>query len=278
MSSIRARLAAHGLAPSRARGQNFLRSPATAKLIVERLGLTPEDGAVEIGPGLGDLTRAVAAVARRTVALEVDRGMVAALADADLPDSVEVRHEDALRADIGGLARELGAPVVLLGNLPYVISGRFLGNLLGPRNPYRRWGFMLQSEVAARLTSEPGTRGWGPLGVRARLWTRVRPVLELGPADFVPRPRVRSTFLVFDPAPAPPAVRELGLLREVVAHAFQHRRKTLRAALRRRVEGADQALERAGIDPGRRGETLSELEFVELANALAELRAPPLGA
>ncbi len=219
---------------------------------------------------MGDLTRAIAAVARRTVALEIDRGLVALLAEADLPAGVEVRHEDALKADIGGLARELGPPVVLLGNLPYAISGRFLGSLLGPRNPFRRWAFMLQSEVAARLTAEPGTSAYGPLAVRARLWTRARAVLELGPDEFVPRPRVRSTFLVFDPADETPEIRDLRLLRELLAHAFQHRRKTLRAALRRRIPGADEAFARAGIDPGRRGETLSEREFVCLANALAD--------
>ncbi len=272
MTSIRARLAARGLAPSRSRGQNFLRSSETAERIVARLELEPADAAVQIGPGLGDLTLAIAKVARRTVALEVDRGLVAALADAGLPESVEVRHEDALRADIGGLARELGAPAVLVGNLPYVIAGRFLGNLLGPRNPFRRWGFMLQSEVAARLVSDPGTSGWGPLGVWARLWTRARRVLELGPDHFVPRPKVRSTFVVFDPAPEPPPIHDLGLMRDVVRHAFQHRRKTLRAALRRRVPRADEGLLAAGIDSNRRGETLSELEFVALANALAELR------
>ncbi len=269
MSGVRDRLAEHGLAPSKARGQNFLRSQQTAARIVEKLGLLPEDGAVEIGPGLGDLTRVIAGVARRTIALEIDRGLVALLAGAGLPASVEVRHQDALEADLGGLARELGAPVVLVGNLPYSMAGRFLGALLGPRNPFRRWGFMLQSEVGERLTASPGGSGYGPLAVWARLWTETRRVLELGPEAFVPRPRVRSSFLIFDPAPAPPRIEDLRVLREVVRTAFQHRRKTLRAALRGRVAGAEAALEAVGIDSQRRGETLSELEFVRLANQIA---------
>jgi 16S rRNA (adenine1518-N6/adenine1519-N6)-dimethyltransferase len=273
--SIRERLAAHGLAPSKARGQNFLRSERVARQIVELLGLEPTDAAVEIGPGLGDLTRAIAAVARSTIALEIDRGLVQLLAEAGLPASVEVRHEDALEADLGGMARALGDPVVLLGNLPYAISGRFLGNLLGPRTPFRRWGFMLQSEVAARLTAEPGSTDYGPLAVWAGLWTHARPVLELGPEAFVPRPRVRSTFLVFDPAPDGPEVVDMGVLRAVVRHSFQHRRKTLRAALRGRVPGAQEGLETTGIDPQRRGETLAEAEFVALANAIARLTPVP---
>lgn len=269
MSGVRERLAEHGLAPSRARGQNFLRSFQTAARIVEKLGLGPEDAAVEIGPGLGDLTRAIAGVARRTVALEVDRGLVSLLAAADLPASVEVRHQDALEADLGALARELGDPVVLVGNLPYSMAGRFLGTLLCPHNPFRRWGFMVQSEVGERLTAGPAGPGYGPLAVWARLWTEVRAVLELGPDAFVPRPRVRSSFLVFDPAPAPPEIHDLGVLRALVRAAFQQRRKTLRAALRGRVPGAERALEEVGIDARRRGETLSELEFVRLANQIA---------
>ena len=273
MPSIRDQLSRYGLAPSKARGQNFLRKPRLAERLVDELEVSAEDAVVEIGPGLGLLTRALAARARRTVALEIDRGLVALLAEAGLPASVEVRHEDALRADLGGISRELGPPVVLAGNLPYNISGRFLGTLLGPRNGFRRWGFMLQKEVAARLLAGPGTPAYGPLAVWTRLWTRARCAVELGPAVFEPRPQVRSAFLVFDPAPEAPPIEDVRLLREVVRHAFQHRRKTLRGALRSRVPEAERGLLAAGLDPRRRGETLSELEFVALAAAIGAARS-----
>jgi 16S rRNA (adenine1518-N6/adenine1519-N6)-dimethyltransferase len=94
-------------------------------------------------------------------------------------------------------------------------------------------------------------------------------VLELGPDAFVPRPRVRSRFLVFDPAESLPDVRDLRVLRNVVRTAFQHRRKTLRAALRSRIPAAAAALEATGIDGSRRGETLTPEEFVSLSNHLA---------
>jgi 16S rRNA (adenine1518-N6/adenine1519-N6)-dimethyltransferase len=272
MSSLRSRLAERGLAPAKSRGQNFLRSEATAARIVELVGVEPADAAVEIGPGTGQLTRALAARARRTVALEIDRGLVALLAEAGLPASVEVRHQDVLQADLGGLARELGAPVVLIGNLPYNISGRLLGALLGPNNPFRRWGFMLQREVADRVLSEPDSGDYGTLAVWARLFSRARRVLDLGPHEFEPQPRVRSSFVVFDPPEAAPDVRHPALLRRVVRAAFQQRRKTLRRALEGVAEGVDGALEQAGIDPRRRGETLDELEFARLANALATAR------
>ncbi len=231
--------------------------------------MTPEDAAIEVGPGLGQLTRPIARVARRTVAIEVDRGLVEALRARGLPPSVELLHEDVLRADLGGIVRSLGPPVVLLGNLPYAISGRLLGALLGPRNPFRRWGVMVQREVAARVLAEPGTREYGPLAVWARIWARPRRALDLEPGAFEPRPRVWSTFLVVDPAPNGAEIADLAGLRRVVRTAFQHRRKTLRGALRGRVAGADHALREVGIDPQRRPETLSEREFVELANAIA---------
>ncbi len=266
--SLREKLAARGLAPSKARGQNFLRSEAVARRLVELSGLQPADAALEIGPGLGALTRPIAAVARRTLALEIDRGLVAWLREQSWPDSVEVRHVDALRADFAGLARELGPPVVLLGNLPYAIAGRLLGELLVPASPFRRMAFMLQLEVAERLLAAPGGAEWGPLGIWSRLWCPGRLLLELGPGEFEPRPRVRSAFVLLEPAATPSPLWEAAPLRRLVRTAFQHRRKTLRGALRGRVAGADAACEALGIDSRRRPETLSELEFAALARAL----------
>jgi 16S rRNA (adenine1518-N6/adenine1519-N6)-dimethyltransferase len=234
--------------------------------------LAAQDAVVEIGPGLGRLTLPASLLVRRVVALEVDRGLVRWLREQDLGERIEIRHEDALKADLGGIARELGPPVVLLGNLPYRISGRLMGALLGPRNPFRRWGLMLQSEVADRVLAEPGAPDYGPLAVWSRIWVRKQRAVELGPAEFEPRPRVRSTFLVLDPAPDPLRVDDVSTLRRVVRAAFQYRRKGLRAALRHGFPAAEVGLSRAGIDPLRRGETLSEEEFVALANAIATER------
>jgi 16S rRNA (adenine1518-N6/adenine1519-N6)-dimethyltransferase len=272
LGSIREQLASEGLAPSKARGQNFLRHPATATRLVEAIGIEPADAVVEIGPGLGQLTVALAAASRRLIALEVDRGLVELLANSTLPPNVEVRHQDVLTADLGGIARELGAPaapVVLAGNLPYNISGRILGMLLSPRNPFRRFGLMLQYEVGERVLAAPDTPEYGTLSVWARLYTRAWRALELGPGEFVPRPKVRSSFLVFEPVDSGIPVDDVRALRRVVRAAFQHRRKTLRRVLRGLSPAADAALEAAEIDGQRRGETLSEAEFARLANALA---------
>jgi len=271
MTSIREQLASEGLAPSKARGQNFLRHPATAGRIVDSLELEPGDAIVEIGPGLGQLTVALAARARRLIALEVDRGLVELLGHSDLPANVEIRHQDVLTADLGGLVRELGTPVVLAGNLPYNISGRILGMLLSPRNPFRRFGLMLQYEVGERVLAAPDTPDYGTLSVWARLYTRAWRALELGSGEFVPRPKVRSSFLVFEPVDTGIPVDDVRTLRRVVRAAFQQRRKTLRRVLRSLSPAADAALAAAAIDGQRRGETLSEAEFARLANALATL-------
>lgn len=267
--SVRARLERYGLAPSKARGQNFLASSGTAERIVDLTGIRAEDAAVEVGPGLGDLTRAIARRARRVIALEIDSGLIQLLADAELPPNVEVRHQDVLKADLGGISRELGSPSVLIGNLPYVIAGRFLGTLLGPRTPFRRWGFMLQTEVAERVIAEPGTSGYGPLAVWTRIWTQAEIVLELSPNEFVPKPKVRSSFVVFEPRPNPPTIVDVPLLRELVRVSFQHRRKTLRAALRKRIPEIEAALEAAGVDSQRRAETLDPGEFIEVVSRLS---------
>jgi 16S rRNA (adenine1518-N6/adenine1519-N6)-dimethyltransferase len=182
-----------------------------------------------------------------------------------------VRHQDALAADLGSIARELGPPVVLIGNLPYTIAGRMLGRLLGERRPFRRIAFMLQAEVADRVLGEPGSGEYGPLAVYARLFARARRVLELGPEAFDPRPRVRSSFVVLDPPEREAFVRDPAALRRVVRTAFQQRRKTVRRALRALVPDPVPALEAAGVDPLRRGETLEPEEFVRLAEAIGAL-------
>jgi 16S rRNA (adenine1518-N6/adenine1519-N6)-dimethyltransferase len=269
VASARQKLAAHGLAPSKARGQNFLRRPEVAAKIVEKLGVRASDAALEIGPGTGQLTRALAAVARRTLALEVDRGLVGLLAaEGELPAQVEVRLADALEADWSALVRELAKPVVLVGNLPYSIAGRLLGDWLVPESPFRRIGCMLQRELADRVLAAPGSEHYGTLSVYARLWFTGERLLELSREEFSPRPRVRSTFLALTPRTTPVHVADLETLRRLVRAAFGKRRKQLRGALADEFPQAEAALAEARIDPTRRGETLDESEFAVLAEAL----------
>ena len=209
-------------------------------------------------------------MARRTLALEVDRGLVGLLAAAgELPASVEVRLADALEADFPALVRELRPPVVLVGNLPYSIAGRLLGELLVPDTPFRRIGCMVQRELADRLLAEPGGDAYGTLSVYARLWFSGERLLDLSREEFSPRPKVRSTFIALAPRADAPRVGDVAVLRRLVRAAFGQRRKQLRGALEREFPRAAEVLAELRIDPRRRGETLDESEFAALANALA---------
>ncbi len=274
-AEVRAFLARHGLRAHRSRGQNFLVDEALAARLVDLAGVAPGDAVIEIGTGLGVLTRALAERAARVVTLEVDAGIVRALrAERALPANVELLHADALRVDLGALVAAAGRPTRLVANLPYSISAPVLRALLDLRDRLADWSVMLQREVARRLLAEPGSREWGSLGVLHRLTVRVEARLELPPGCFYPVPRVHSSFLRIGPLPQPLlAPGELGLVEGIVRRAFGKRRKTLANALR---DGALplaailRALERVGIAPKARAEELPAASFARLARALRE--------
>lgn len=274
-AEVRAVLARHGLRAQRARGQNFLVDDALAARLVDLAGVEAGDRVLEIGTGLGVLTRALAARAGRVATLEVDAGIVRALrAEGTLPPGVDLIHADALRADLPALLDRLGRPARVVANLPYSISAPVLRRLLDLRALVEDWSVMLQREVALRLLAPPGSRDYGSLGVLHALVVRVEPKLELPPGCFYPAPRVRSTFLRIAPRPDPlVGPDELATVEAIVRRAFGMRRKTLFGALRGRAGSAD-ALERAlgaaGIDRRARAEQLPPEAFVALARALRE--------
>jgi 16S rRNA (adenine1518-N6/adenine1519-N6)-dimethyltransferase len=275
-SGVRALLARHGLAPNRDLGQNFLVDETVAERLVALSGVDPGDTVIEIGSGLGVMTRALAARAERVVTIEVDAGLVRALeGEGALPDHVTVVHADALALDLSALARELGPRVRLVGNLPYAISSPLLRRLLDARAHLLGWSVMLQRELAERLVAVPGSRDYGSLTVLHALCVRVGKVMDLRPGCFYPAPKVRSTFLDVRPRPGEdPDAPALARVERVVRAAFGNRRKTLANALRAGL-GADfegprieAALEAAKLAPGLRAERVPPEAFVALADAL----------
>lgn len=275
---IRADLAARGLHPRRRLGQCFLADPGIRARIVEAVGLAPDDLVVEIGPGTGALTGALLARARWVLAVEIDAGLCQLLRErfADRP-WFELRCADALRFDFRGalaVAPPPPRPARLVGNLPYGVATPLLLRLLQAPDLFADLTVMVQREVAERLTARPGTRAYGALTVACRYRAAVRTLFRVSPEAFTPRPAVESAVVRLQPRaePAPRAADERLLFR-VVRGAFAQRRKTVRNALLG-VPGLEAptvaaALRAAGIDPGRRGETLSLEEFVGLADALA---------
>ena len=272
-AEVRAILARHGLRAQRARGQNFLVDEALAARLVDLAGVEAGDGVLEIGTGLGVLTRALAARAARVVTLEVDAGIVRALrAEAALPANALLIHADVLRTDLASLLGGLGRPARVVANLPYSISAPVLRRLLDLRDRLVDWSVMLQREVARRLVAPPGSRDYGSLGVLHGLVVRVEPRLELPPGCFYPVPRVRSSFLRIAPLAEPlVAPSELAAVEAILRRAFGMRRKTLANALRELAaspESLARALDEVGIDRRARAEQLPAARFVALARAL----------
>lgn len=274
VAEVRATLERHGLAARRVLGQSFLADPAVAERLVTYAGVGPGDLVIEIGPGLGLLTRALAARAARVVAIEIDAGLVRFLrAEGRLPGHVTLLHADALAADLSGLAREATGPARVVANLPYAISSPLLRALLGARAVLADWSVMLQREMAERVQAGPGSRDYGSLAVLHRLTVRASRGIDLAPHCFFPAPRVASRFLRLTPhCDALSGPGELERVERVARAAFGQRRKTLANALRGglgapagRIEAALAAL---GLDLRVRAEALAPEVFPALARAL----------
>lgn len=279
-SEVRALLARQGLRAQRDLGQNFLTDPRLAAKLVQTAGVAPEEAVVEIGTGLGILTRALAERARAVVSIEVDAGLVRALrAEALLPAGVELIHADALEVDLAALLERLGAPARVVGNLPYSVASPLLRRLLDVRDRVAGWSVMVQREVAERVVATPGGRDYGSFSVLHHLVGRVERGHDLHRMCFEPVPRVASRFVSVVPhEPALLAAGELERVEGLTRAAFAHRRKTLLNSLRAAGGPADAvaaALPQLGVDPRARAEVLPPASWLALARVLEESRGEP---
>jgi 16S rRNA (adenine1518-N6/adenine1519-N6)-dimethyltransferase len=256
-------------------GQHFL-EPAWVDRVVEVIGPLATDRFLEIGPGRGALTLALARRVLELVAVEIDRDLAPALA-ARVPGNVRVVEADFLRVAPDSLAGS-GLPLRAAGNLPYNISTPILFRLLemaGDGGRVTDATVMLQREVADRLAAVPGTRDWGVLSACQQLRARVRVVLELPPGAFRPAPKVHSAVVRVTYHRPQPQVRNLDTYDALVRAIFTLRRKMLSNALapfgRSRGIDAGIALDAAGLDGHRRPETLAVAELARLADVFASV-------
>jgi 16S rRNA (adenine1518-N6/adenine1519-N6)-dimethyltransferase len=254
--------------PSRKRfGQNFLADPHYIAKIITAIGPRPGDNIVEIGPGLGALTRPLIEACGRISGIEIDRDLAARLAAAYPPDRLSLHVTDALYFDFTTLGRALR----VIGNLPYNISTPLLFHLAQYDAIVRDVTVMLQKEVVQRMAAAPGTAEYGRLSVMLQVRFAVERLFVVPAGAFRPPPKVESAVVRLRPlADARPQVNDEGLFARIVTAAFGQRRKTLRNALR--PFATEIELEREGIAPGARGETLSVADYIRLANALASRR------
>lgn len=258
-----------GLKASHRLGQNFLIAPAVVEGILSAAELQPGDRVLEIGPGIGTLTQALAEAGARVTAVELDKKLPAVLAETLKGyDNVTIVAGDILKADIEGLMG--GEPFKVVANLPYYITTPILLALLEKKLNISLIVTMVQKEVAERMTAPPGGKDYGALSVAVQYYTEPDIVLTVPPKSFYPAPEVdsvvircrrRETALV--------ECRDEKMFFRVARASFGQRRKTLVNALKGAgflPENIDRAVSRAGIDPGRRGETLSLEEFARLAD------------
>lgn len=257
----------YDLLPKRSFSQNFLVQPgATAQIADATVELGRQ--VVELGPGLGALTWALLDRDCDVLAVELDRDMVRVLqAELGSEERLEVRQGDAADVDFIAHSDACGSKLVVTGNLPYQATGAILRSVVAQRTALLGAVMMVQREVRDRLVAGPSTKQYGALTVFTQAGFEIETVCRLRPGSFYPAPKVDSAVVRLLPRPTALA-EETEAFRAVVRAAFQMRRKTLRNALRGLgdAERADGALRDAGIDPGRRGETLSIEEFAMLAD------------
>ena len=280
LASARELLGRHGLSPKKSLGQNFLVDPRVQERIVAAAQIQAAEVVVEIGAGLGALTARLAEVASRVIAIDRDAQLVAVLRTelADRPN-LEIVLGDALEFDLGEVARRAGRPLVVVGNLPYVVTSPVLFATIEAADGGQvvdRAIFMVQKEFAQRMLAPPGSRTYGRLSVMVQQAAAAEILFHVGAGAFLPAPAVTSTVLRLRPRAQPLAqVRDAGLFARVVREAFGARRKMLRRALEPGFGGARAAaaLAAAGIAGTRRAEELAVADFARLANALAEEHA-----
>ncbi len=266
----------HGFKFTKSLGQNFLIDDNIVDKIVVGAGIGPGDKIIEVGPGIGTLTREMASRAQNLMAVEIDKNLIPILEDTlgDY-DNVKIVNEDIIKADIRGLIDENlgGGPVKLVANLPYYITTPIIMRFLEENINVTDIVVMVQKEVAERMNAQPGGKDFGALSVAVQYYCDTEIVAKVPRHLFVPQPNVDSIVIALRVRPERKyKVDDEDLYFKVVKAAFGQRRKTLLNSISSMgnlaKDQVKEALEEAGIDPKRRGETLSLDEFAILSNII----------
>ncbi|MGP1584802.1 16S rRNA (adenine(1518)-N(6)/adenine(1519)-N(6))-dimethyltransferase RsmA [Peptostreptococcus stomatis] len=266
----------HGFKFTKSLGQNFLIDDNIVDKIVAGAGIGPEDKIIEVGPGIGTLTREMASRAQNLMAVEIDKNLIPILEDTlEDYDNVKIVNEDIIKADIRGLIDENlgGGPVKLVANLPYYITTPIIMRFLEENINVTDIVVMVQKEVAERMNAQPGGKDFGALSVAVQYYCDTEIVAKVPRHLFVPQPNVDSIVIALRVRPERKyKVDDEDLYFKVVKAAFGQRRKTLLNSISSMgnlaKDQVKEALEEAGIDPKRRGETLSLDEFAILSNVI----------
>jgi len=275
----------HNLKLTKSLGQNFLTDDSVVKKIVDAAEIDNETLVLEIGPGVGSMTRELASIAAGVVAVEIDRHLIAALNDnLSAFSNITIINEDIMKVDIEAVISEFknkynAKRTIVAANLPYYITTPIIMRFLEEVKGIDEMVFMVQKEVAQRMVSKPGIKDYGALSVAVQFYSKPRIIFDVPPHCFIPQPEVYSTIIRLDILDGPPVkVIDKDLYFRLVKASFGQRRKTLvnglsnSGFLNKNKDQIKQTLESMGLKDNIRGEVLSVQQFGELTNLLAESR------
>ncbi|MBR3824256.1 MAG: 16S rRNA (adenine(1518)-N(6)/adenine(1519)-N(6))-dimethyltransferase RsmA [Lachnospiraceae bacterium] len=259
-------------------GQNFLIDTHVLEKIMDSAEITKEDCVLEIGPGIGTMTQYLAERAGHVVVVEIDKNLIPILEETlSAYDNVTIINNDILKVDINKLVDELndGKPIKVVANLPYYITTPIIMGLFESHVPIKSITIMVQKEVADRMQVGPGTKDYGALSLAVQYYAKPQIVANVPPNCFIPRPNVGSAVIRLTRYEKPPveAADEKKMF-ALIRASFNQRRKTLVNGLTNAPElglskeAVTEALEKLGLSPTVRGETLTLEQFAELSNIL----------
>ncbi|KLV22204.1 dimethyladenosine transferase [Niallia circulans] len=278
----RAILDKYGFSFKKSLGQNFLIDTNILRNIVDHAQLTEESGAIEVGPGIGALTEQLAKRSKKVVAYEIDQRLLPILKETLEPyPHAKIIHQDILKANVKEMLdtefKDI-KDIMLVANLPYYVTTPIIMKILEEKLPLRGIVVMLQKEVAERISAKPGTKEYGSLSIAIQYYTKPEVVMIVPKTVFVPQPNVDSAVIRLTIRETPSVVvKNEAFFFQVTRASFAQRRKTILNNLSSQLEGGKEkkaeiiaALEQAGIEPSRRGESLSIEEFAKLSDILYE--------
>jgi 16S rRNA (adenine1518-N6/adenine1519-N6)-dimethyltransferase len=282
MVSIQKELREYGIFPKKSLGQHFLIDRNILNKVVRTAQVSQEDVVLEVGPGLGEMTLALARKAKKVIAVEIDPKLMEILENKLVGiKNVELVKSDILEVNLKSLVARERQLIKVVANLPYQISTPLLFRFIESKEVFSTLTLMLQKEVAERVVALPGKKEYGPLSIFSQLFLNLSIRFFVKPSAFFPLPKVESAVVHIVLREKPIVeLEDEKWFKKVVRGCFSYRRKTLANALKHSgltLPGSiELRLEEIGIDPRRRAETLSIQEFVHLAEALRSCSWPIL--
>lgn len=265
----------YGFRFTKSLGQNFLIDKSVLLDIIQGAEVEKEDFVIEIGPGVGTLTRELLSKAKKVCSIELDSDLIPILTE-ELKEfeNFELIHKDALKVDFKELIGDEEA-VKVVANLPYYVTTPIISKLITEGYNFKSLTIMIQKEVAERIAANPNTKEYGALSILVQYYCDVKIIRKVSPSAFMPQPKVESIVIRLDRLSKPRVdVKDRDLFFRISRDAFNMRRKTLWNALKGlklSSEDLEKAFKGSGIDPKRRGETLSLEEFATLSNLVYDL-------